>query len=102
MSIPLQKPPASEQGPEKPPDQAQWGELIFKACGIDPKDIKGIDFQAGGTLNCKIKLTEGSDLAKYAGKSGKFHNFNYNTLGPAESEVTISFKGVPCPSPTLR
>ena len=51
LSIQLQRPPASEQGPEKAPDQSEWGELIFNACGIDPKDIKGIDFQAGGILN---------------------------------------------------
>ena len=101
LSIQLQRPPASEQGPEKAPDQSEWGELIFNACGIDPKDIKGIDFQAGGILNCEIKLTDSSDLAKYAGKSGKFHNFNYNTLGPAESEVTISFKGVPLSVPDV-
>ena len=101
LSIQLQKPSASEQGPEKAPDQSEWGELIFKACGIDPKDIKGIDFQAGGILNCEIKLTESSDLSKYAGRSGKFHNFNFNILGPAESEVTISFKGVPLSVPDV-
>ena len=101
LSIWLQKPPASDQEPDKPLGQADWGELIFKSCGIVPKDTKGIDFQAGGTLNCEIKLTEGADLAKYAGKSGKFHNFNFNTLGPAEAEVTISFKGVPLSVPDV-
>ena len=101
LSIRLQKPPAPTQEPEKALGQADWGELIFNSCRIDPKDIKGIDFQAGGTLNCEIKLTESADLAKYAGKSGKFNNFNFNTLGPAEAEVLITFKGVPLEVPDV-
>ena len=58
LSIKLQKPPAPTQEPEKALGQADWGELLFNSCGIDPKDIKGIDFQAGGSLNCEVKLRQ--------------------------------------------
>ena len=44
LSIKLQKPPASTQEPEKALSQADWGELLFNSCGIDPSDIKGVDF----------------------------------------------------------
>ena len=101
LTIKLQKPPAPTQEPEKALGQADWGELLFNSCGIDPNDIKGIDFQAGGTLNCEIKLTDSADLAKYAGKSGKFNNYTFNTLGPAEAEVLITFKGVPLEVPDV-
>ena len=43
LSIKLQKPPAPTQEPEKALGQADWGELLFNSCGIDPKDIKGSD-----------------------------------------------------------
>ena len=101
LSIKLQKPPAPTQEPEKALGQADWGELLFNSCGIDPKDIKGIDFQAGGSLNCEVKLTDSADLAKYAGKSGNFNNYTFNTLGPAEAEVLITFKGVPLEVPDV-
>ena len=101
LSIKLQRPPAASQGPESPPDQAEWGDLIFNACGVDPKDIQGIDFEAGGQLNCEVKLAKGSDLAKYAGKTGLFKDYNFNTYGPAESEVTITFKGIALSVPDL-
>ena len=32
LSIKLQKPPASNQEPEKPLSQADWGELLFNSC----------------------------------------------------------------------
>ena len=101
LSIKLQRPPAAGQGPESPPDQAEWGDLIFNACGVDPKDIQGIDFEAGGQLNCEVKLAKGSDLAKYAGKTGLFKDYNFSTSGPAESEVTITFKGIALSVPDI-
>ena len=101
LSIKLQRPPAAGQGPASPPDQAEWGDLIFNACGVDPKDIQGIDFEAGGQLNCEVKLAKGSDLTKYAGKTGLFKDYNFNTSGPAESEVTITFKGIALSVPDL-
>ena len=52
-------------------------------------------------LNCEVKLTDSADLAKYAGKSGNFNNYTFNTLGPAEAEVLITFKGVPLEVPDV-
>ena len=101
LSIKLQKPPVEGQGRESPLDQAQWGDIIFNACGIDPKDIKGIDFEAGGQLNCEVMLVDGANLDKYAGKSGSFMGRAFNTAGPAEAEVTISFKGIALSVPDL-
>ena len=101
LSIKLQKPPASNQEPEKPLSQADWGELLFNSCGISPGDIRGVDFQAGGPLNCEVKLTDSADIAKYVGISGSFNNYSYNTSGPAQSEVLITFKGVPLEVPDV-
>ena len=101
LSIKLQKPPASSKEPEKALSQADWGELLFNSCGIDPADIKGVDYQAGGALNCEVMLTDNANLANYVGKSGNFKNYTYNSLGPAESEVLITFKGVPLEVPDV-
>ena len=101
LSIKLQRPPASSKEPEKALSQADWGELLFNSCGIDPADIKGVDYQAGGALNCEVMLTDNANLANYVGKSGNFKNYTFNSLGPAESEVLITFKGVPLEVPDV-
>ena len=39
-------------------------------------------------------LVDGANLDKYAGKTGSFKGLDFTTSGPAEAEVTISFKGI--------
>ena len=101
LSIKLQRPPASKQEAEKPLSQLDWGELLFNSCGINPGDIRGVDFAAGGALNCEVKLTDNADITSYVGISGSYKNYNYNTLGPAEAEVLVTFKGVPLEVPDI-
>ena len=101
LSIKLQRPPASNQEAEKPLSQLDWGELLFNSCGINPGDIRGVDFAAGGALNCEVKLTDNADITSYVGISGSYKNYSYNTLGPAEAEVLVTFKGVPLEVPDI-
>merc|ERR1712052_60404 len=101
LSIKPQKPSASNQEAEKPLSQVGWGELLFNSCGINPGDIRGVDFAAGGALNCEVKLTDNADISRYVGVSGSFKNYSYNTLGPAEAEGLVTFKGVPLEVPDI-
>ena len=88
LSIKLQKPSAANQEAEKPLSQLDWGELLFNSCGISPGDIRGVDFQAGGALNCEVELTDNADISRYVGMSGSYNNYSYNTLGPAKARCS--------------